>query len=693
MYRTGDVARWRADGQLDFLGRADDQISLHGFRIEPAEVEAVLAGHHSVAQAVVALSGDVPGGQRLVGYLVPRPGITPDHDSLRRHALTALPPHMVPAVFVILDALPVTAQGKLDRAALPAPAVRPRGGRPPAGGREELLCKLFTQVLGTQAGPLDDFFELAGDSIMAIQLASRARAAGLVFTPSEVFVSRTPASLAAAARDAAAAAAADAGTGDDTGRLPLTPIMRWWRDQGGAAGAFTMSALFPVPAGTSRSGVAAALSALVARHAALRMRLLRYPSAGWELETLPAEHARPEPALAVAAADGLTGDALTCAAQEVAARTRIDPETGRMLAATWFDRGAARDGWLLLTLHHLAADGVSLRILAEEFAQLLGGEQEPPPARGTPFRHWARRLAAQAVRPDWAAAELPRWERMLSGPSAALAPGQPSPAGGRGTLTEVLPASLTGKLLAEVTAVFRCGPQDVFLTALLAAAVRWRGSGTDLLVDVEGHGRQALSDDIDISSTIGWFTVQYPVRLDAGTSAGPEFWLAGAGTGRALKRVKERLRGITAGGLGYGLLRYLNPQAADRLAGLPVPDVRFNYLGRFGSLDDGGVRLVAAAQNAPPLGHAVELDVVAETTADGPRLCASWSYAEGTVTEAEARRLGDYWHEALGVLARHAERNRTGGASSSDFPLVELTQEEIDAMEADMDDLTGSEWR
>jgi amino acid adenylation domain-containing protein/non-ribosomal peptide synthase protein (TIGR01720 family) len=699
MYRTGDVARWRADGQLDFLGRDDNQISLHGLRIEPAEVEAVLARHHSVAQAVAALREDVPGEQRLVGYLVPRPGIAPDHDGLRRHALAALPPHMVPSMFVTLDVLPVTAHGKLDRAALPAPVPVARVARPAAGGREELLCELFTQVLftqvqgtqvqGAQAGPLDDFFELAGDSIMAIQLVSRARAAGLVFTPYEVFVSRTPASLAAIARDVAVAAATEAD--DGAGRFPLTPIMRWWREQGGTAAAFTMSALFPVPAGTSRSRVAAALATLGATHATLRMRLLGDASAGWELEALPAEHARPEPALSVVAASGLTEAELTRAAQEVAARTRLDPGTGQPLAATWFDAGAGRDGRLLLTLHHLACDGVSLRILAEELAQLLGGAAEPPP-EGTSFRRWARRLAAQAVRPDWVAAELPRWERMLSGSRTALAPGKPL-AGGRGTLTAVLPVSLTGKLLAEVTAAFRCGPQEVFLTALLAAAIRWRGSGTELLVDVEGHGRQPLSDDIDVSRTVGWFTVQYPVRLDAGTSAGSEFWLAGASTGRALKQVKERLRDIAAGGLGYGLLRYLNPQAAARLSGLQVPDVRFNYLGRFASLEDGGARLVAADQNAPPLGHAVELDVVTELTADGPRLSASWSYATGTITAAQARRLSAYWQQALGVLARHAGQDRTGGASSSDFPLVELTQEEIDAMEADLDDLTGSEWR
>jgi amino acid adenylation domain-containing protein/non-ribosomal peptide synthase protein (TIGR01720 family) len=691
MYRTGDVASWRGDGQLHFIGRADDQVSLRGFRIEPAEIEAALTRHAAVARAAVLLCEDVPGGQRLVGYLVPRGGVVLDHDDVRRHALAVLPLHMVPALFITVNGLPVTRNGKLDRSALPAPAAAKRAGRPPADGPERILCELFGELLGTTVGPQDDFFQIGGDSIVAIQLASRARRAGLGFTPDEVFTARTPAGLAAASRPVAGAEAEPDSAGP--GVVPLTPVMRWWRDQGGPADAFTMSALLPVPRSTTRERLDAALRTLTSRHPVLRMRLLRQPTGEEEL-LVPAAGPPPSgPSLTVTAAADLTEAALGRAATEAAARTRLDPYAGQMLAATWFDRGGDQDGRLLLTLHHLAADAVSWHILSAELAPLLADGEEPPP-EGTSFRRWAQVLTAEASRTARAADELPAWERMLSGTPAALAPGRLPPAGQptarRRTITTEVPASLTEQLLAAVTA-FRCGPQEILLTALLAAAVRWRGTGTGLLVDVEGHGRAAPADEIDLSRTVGWFTVQYPVRLDAGTAAGADFWPGGAATGQAVKQVKDQLRDIPGNGLGYGLLRYLNPSTAARLASLPVPDVRFNYLGRFAGADAGGTELIAAG--APPPAHAVELDVLTEVSARGPRLVASWSYAEPAIAEAEVRELSGHWCDALAVIAGHAGRDGAGGASSSDFPLVDLTQEEIDTLESELDELAGTEPR
>jgi amino acid adenylation domain-containing protein/non-ribosomal peptide synthase protein (TIGR01720 family) len=692
MYRTGDMASWRDDGQLHFVGRTDDQVSLRGFRIEPAEIEAALTRHAAVARAAVVLREDVPGEQRLVGYLVPDQDAALDHDDVRRHALAVLPFHMVPAVFITVEGLPVTRNGKLDRSALPASTGARRTGQAPADGPEQILCELFGELLGTSAGPLDDFFEIGGDSIVAIQLASRARQSGLAFTPDEVFTARTPASLAAVSRPVAAVSTS-APDGAGTGAFPLTPVMRWWRGQDGQADTFTMSALLLVPRATTREALAAALRVLTSRHPVLRMRLLRQPDGQEELVVPPAGQTPASPSLTLADAVGLTEAELRRAAEETAAGTRLDPQAGQMLTATWFDRGRDADGRLLLTLHHLAADTVSWHILSAELTSLLADGQEPPP-EGTSFRRWAQVLTEEAGHPTRVTAELPVWERMLSGTSAALAPGGLPPdgrqGGQRGTLTMTLPPSLTEQLMTAALA-FRCGPQELLLTALLAAAIRWRGTGTGLLVDVEGHGRTASSGDIDLSRTVGWFTVQYPVRLDAGTSADAAFWLDGAATGQAVKQVKDQVRGVPGHGLGYGLLRYLNPLTAARLASLPTPDVRFNYLGRFAGADTGSAELIAAG--ARPLAHAVELDVLTEVSADGPQLVAFWSYAESAIDPAEARELSRHWCDALAVIASHAAQDDAGGASSTDFPLVDLTQAEIDALESDLDQLTGTEPR
>ncbi|MEV1178128.1 amino acid adenylation domain-containing protein, partial [Nonomuraea sp. NPDC049784] len=625
MYRTGDLVHRRPDGQLHFLGRADDQVKVRGVRVEPAEIEAVLARHESVARAAVALRDG-----RLIAYLVGR-GISCDTGDVLAHAVASLPVHMVPGEFVVLDALPITPQGKLNRAALPAPSFRPTAPREPATERESALCGLFSELLGAPAGPDDDFFRLGGDSIGAIQLVGRARAAGMSLTPREVFVARTPAALAAVAR-ATARTVADS----PVGRFPLTPIMHWWREHGGPLDTFTQSLLLPVPEGAGEDRIKAALRTLAARHAALRMRLLRHSDTDWELEVPPPD----EPVEVL----------FTRTGTETA--PRLDPEHGQMLAATWLEPDR-----LLVTAHHLAVDGVSWRILGPELTALLQG-RDTPGAAGTSFAGWARLLAAEAVRPERVEAELPVWKRLVSGDEAAIAPGWDGQGGPRTTLTRTLPADLTEQAVTDLPAAFRCGPDDVLLTALAGAVTRWRG-GTGVLVDLEGHGRESPTDDVDITGTVGWFTTQYPVRLDATGSPA-----------EALKRTKERLRAVPSGGLGYGLLRYLNPRTARELAELPTPDVRFNYLGRF----DGELVGMPGA----PMAYAIELDTVVHAG----RLVASWSYAADAIGEDQVERLAGLWFDALAELAGKAGE---GGSTSSDFPLVELSQSQIEDLEADLD--------
>ncbi|MDF3150148.1 phosphopantetheine-binding protein, partial [Streptomyces sp. T21Q-yed] len=229
-------------------------------------------------------------------------------------------------------------------------------GRAPEGVREVTLCALFEEVLGVErVGADDDFFRLGGDSIMAIQLAGRASGAGLGIAPRDIFTARTPAALALTAREAA-----NLGTVEDsgTGRFPLTPVMRWWREQDGDAAAFTQSMVFPVPRDVGLERVEAAVRGLVERHGVLRMRLV-----DGELEV-------PEdvPGVAVERVEMPAGADPRASAEELAASVRLDPEKGEMLRATWLDPASGQPGLLLLTVHHLAVDGVSWRLLGPELA-------------------------------------------------------------------------------------------------------------------------------------------------------------------------------------------------------------------------------------------------------------------------------------------------------------------------------------
>jgi amino acid adenylation domain-containing protein/non-ribosomal peptide synthase protein (TIGR01720 family) len=675
MYRTGDLAHRDDHGNTYYLGRSDEQVKLRGLRIEPGEIAAALTEHPTVERAVAVVRHDRADSAQLVAYVVPAPGAAIDEDALLLHASGRLPAAMVPAAVVVLDALPLSSHGKLDRAALPAPAARTAGTvRLPGSAREEVLCGLFAELLDVeQPGADDDFFRLGGDSIMAIQLAARARAAGLVVSPHDVFTVRTPARLAALARTPEGDVPEE-DTG--TGRLPLTPVMHWWLEQVRDTSAFTQSMLFPLAPGTGLVAIEEAVSVLTERHAALRMRLVREDDTGWELQ-VPEERAV-HGARAVRVAVPADAD-LHSRATALARTITLRPEDGDLVRAAWLDPGSGRPGALLLTLHHLAVDGISWRVLGQELAAALdGGSQDgATPAKTASFTRWSRLLSREAeLRLD----ELPWWQRQLTDDTARLGM-VAEPGGRREALTFDLDPELTRSVLLTVPGAFNCRPDAVMLTALTAAAVQRRGSGSSLVVHLEGHGREAISAPVDVSGTVGWFTTQYPVRLDIGAaSVSP-----GGRPGEALKCVKEQLLTVPSGGLGWGLLRYLHPETGPVLAELPAPDVRFNYLGRFATTDAAGGRLLEPGPDAVPLAHSLEVDVLAREENGETVLEASFSYPSGVFTEDGIRALAGAWCEALGVLADHCGPDGEAVHAPSDFPLVDLTGDQLELLAQELD--------
>jgi amino acid adenylation domain-containing protein/non-ribosomal peptide synthase protein (TIGR01720 family) len=693
MYRSGDLVRWSKNGELHYAGRSDHQVKIRGFRIELSEIEAVIGGQPDVSGVVVVVREDEPGVKRLVGYLV---GDEPDVDAIREQAARVLPDYMVPAAFVVLTELPLTTSGKLDHKALPAPDFTPLGeGRAPATEREELLCRLFADVLGLPSvGPEDGFFALGGDSIVSIQLVSKARKAGLLFSARDVFQHKTVAGLAAVATEAGTfvAEAPDAGIGD----LPLTPIMHWLRDLGGPLGRFNQTALVRTPRGADLDGLATVLQALLDHHDTLRMRL-----DDWAMTIVPRGQTRAAELLRRVDVAGLDAAGLrdVIKAEADVAWGELDPGTGQIMRAVWFDAGED-PGQLLLAVHHLAVDGISWRVLLPDLAAAweayeAGKDIDLEPV-GTSFRTRARRLA-EAVRIE----ELPLWLHDQPDPPLAERPVNPSDiVANSGTLTVALPAGSTAALLTEVPEAFRAGINDVLLTGLALAVVDWRrrngrGHSTNVLIDLEGHGREDMFDGVDLSRTVGWFTSMYPVHLDPKVNDWAGIWAGGPAAGQALKHVKEQLRAVPDNGIGYGLLRYLNAETAPELAELPVPQIGFNYLGRLDLVGDNETAdwgLMPDADevsggNDPqmPVPHLLDLNAVARDGGEGTQLVATWTWAGGLLTEREVRDLAQTWFRALDALLDHAREPGSGGYSPSDLGLVSLSQNEIDLLE--------SEWR
>ncbi|MFE0177215.1 non-ribosomal peptide synthase/polyketide synthase [Streptomyces sp. NPDC059002] len=700
MYRTGDLVRWRADGTLEYLGRADNQVKIHGLRVELSEIATVLEGHQAVAQAAVLVREDRPGDRRLVGYVTP--GATaPDAAELRAYLRDVLPEYMVPVALVVLDALPLTSTGKLDKKALPAPdfqADAGTGDRGPQSRVEEVLCALFADILGLDRIGVDDgFFDLGGDSILSIQLISRARAEDIRLTVRDVFERQTVAALAQSVEEALAAAgtpeptgsataaeaAAAPADGTDTARpAQWTPIMRWFSGLGAPVAPFNQSVAVQVPAGAELDAVTTAVQAVVDHHDTLRMRTGTVPG---DVEIQPEGTVRATDLVRRFDATGLEGAGLDEAVRREAGqeRTLLDPAAGRMLRAVWFDRGG-QDGLLALVAHHFAVDGVSWRILLQDLAEAWEAAEHGSytilAPVGTPWTQWAR-AQADAAADD--AAELAYWQGVVAGAddrgTPRLDPARDTQENA-GRIELSLPADLTRDLLTWVPGALHTGISDVLLTAFGSAIGDWRRTrglrGGPVLVDVEQHGRDEATG-VDLTRTLGWFTALYPLRLPTGTTD------RGRGTlGELVRDVKECTRAVPGQGAGYGRLRY----AQGALAAHTAPEFLFNYLGRVTGSGEGeawGVALrdVAGTDPAMPLDHPVALNAATEDGDEGPRLRVAWTYAPGLYTEDDVRSLADGWFRALGDLVAYAGRPDAGALVPSDVTLPDITRADIDHLE------------
>lgn len=697
LYRTGDLVRYLEDGNIEFLERKDEQVKVRGYRIEPAEIEAALAQHPAVRDAVVVAREDVPGQKKLVAYMTPRAGVSFESNGtiseLRAHLGENLPEYMVPSAFVALAALPLGANGKIDRRSLPAPefvhSLREQHSVAMTAD-EATLARIWSEVLRVpEVGVTDNYFELGGDSILSIQIASRANRAGFDISPRDLFTSQTVAELARVAKKAkvpvAEVVASPNGDNNAVQDVPLTPIQRWFFSKNFAEPHhWNQSILLETREPLRRSALADAVTALMRDHAALRLRFTQNERGDWQQRLLPLSAVLTEQTPVHEVDLSLVSERAKkellerCCAQAQRSLNLADGPLLRFVVFNLDQQGGQR---LLGLAHHLITDGVSWRVLLDELEQryqhaLSGAAIDNTPAAS--FREWADHLAKQDDS-DWLSAQENYWRTADQEALEFRIPlDEPEPVDNTGASEAALTVSLTPAeteaLLREVSRAYRTRIQDVLLAALGSALHDWTGRRR-IAVWMEGHGRERIGsegpDDVSLGSAIGWFTSLYPVVVDAE-------WEDEV---TSLKAAKEALRNVPNGGAGYGLWQHSNTNNASRHS--DRGGVAFNYLGQFDREIEAS-SLFALASESPGSAASPRADRVFALEINGAIvngcLQLTWNYSRNLHHHETIEWLASTYIESLQRLINHCRLPGSIGFTPSDFPNANLTQPELDEL-------------
>jgi amino acid adenylation domain-containing protein/non-ribosomal peptide synthase protein (TIGR01720 family) len=685
LYRTGDLARYLPDGTIEYLGRIDHQVKLRGFRVELGEIETVLCEQPGVKMAIVVVREDGPDHRSLVAYVVPANSSPLSVNELRSRLEQKLPEYMLPSAFVVLPELPRLPNGKIDRTSLPAPdraySQSQAGYVGPRNPVEETLQQIWQQVLGIpQIGVNDNFFALGGDSILSIQIVARVNQAGLKLSPKLLFRHQTIAELSQVTTASVAATLAHQGLA--AGRVALTPIQHYFFEQGLAEQHhFNQSVLLEVRHRLTATQLQRVIEQLVLHHDALRLRFERDEASGeWQQYYTGEEAARQIRVEEIDLSD-VKESALEDRATEL--QRGLNLEHGPLMKVALIELGPNQCQRLLMVIHHLAVDGVSWRILLDDLERGLSQDNRDESIswgpKTTSFGQWSERLTEYAQSSELQA-ELNFWSEIVR-----TAPALPLPfdredrdrtLNSSRSMGRHLEIDETRALLQEVPAAYHTQINDVLLTALVEAIGMWSGERR-IAVEMEGHGREEISEDVDLSRTAGWFTSVYPVILDIRNSETP---------GDALRQVKEQLRSIPNGGIGFGVLRYLS-NASQLKTDNPV-ELSFNYLGQLDQILDSNSLFSGASESIGPQQslqgrqrYALE---VGAAVAQG-QLHVRFTYNEHLHTAETIQEVMHSYMKALRELIAHCQSEEAGGFTPSDFALIELNQQELDLALSEID--------
>jgi amino acid adenylation domain-containing protein/non-ribosomal peptide synthase protein (TIGR01720 family) len=686
LYRTGDLARWLPDGDIEFLGRLDHQVKLRGYRVELGEIENRLTAHPAVKEAVVTTGSDDMGDKYLCAYIVAAAGATLDSGELKEHLSRYLPGYMIPAYFMPLESLPLTPNGKLDRKALPEPVLEQKNNNEaPRNGVEEVLAKAWAEILGIEKVFIDDnFFEIGGDSIKGIRIASRLKEHHLDVTVNDFFMHRTIKELSKHVKKSTHRA----DQGPVTGQVHLTPIQHWFFRSGFNCPAhFNQSVMIYREEGFDDAAVEQVLQHIAEHHDALRM-VFRGTTPGITQENLGPGIVQELFRLEVMNLKEIDLDeaqeAIKTRADQVQASFSLD--SGPLLKGALFK---TRQGdHLLLVIHHLVVDGISWRIILEDFEsgykQAVQGETPRFVPKTDSFRHWA------AVLKEYAGSsrlekELDYWRQLaeIRVPPLHvdhLVQENKNKLEYNHSLAVTLDRHETEKLLKQCHAAYNTGIEDLLLTALALAVKEWKGN-EKMWVNLEGHGRERVTEGIDVSRTVGWFTSQYPVLLD----------VTGAVSGDLsypIKYIKETLRRVPGKGIGYGLLKYCKEDGDKDAAEFAIePGINFNYLGEFGREFHGSEdRLFKISEISPGQAISPENQRLFPLDIDGiimgDELQFSFSYNMYQYETESIETLGEIFKQKLAAIIAHCTGKEEKELTPADVGYSGISLEDFETIEA-----------
>ncbi len=681
MYRTGDLARWMPDGNIEYLGRIDHQVKIRGYRIELGEVESLLLKVESVREAIVMAHADETGQNQLVAYYIA--GQELKASELRSELGRELPNYMVPSYFIQLEQMPLTPNGKIDRKELPSPEGSLQSGADyvePHTAPERALVAVWQSVLGVQTvGILDNFFDLGGDSIKAIQIVSRAFQAGYKLDMKDLFQYPTVATLAPHMHEVSRIA----DQGEVSGETVLLPIQHgFFAQEQVDAHHFNQAVMLHREQGFEEEPLRQALTQLVVHHDALRM-VFRKAEQGWEAWNRGVKEGKLYD-LEVADFKGVPIGPTLCQAIEARASTiqsSIRLDEGPLLKVGLFH--CADGDHLLLVIHHMVVDGVSWRILLEDlsnaYEQSVRGEAVQFPAKTDSFRVWSERLSAYADSPEMES-EHAYWEQVNE--LAASEPPQ-LPVSQEysdrfmqqdmGIVNVRLTKKETDQLLKQAHRAYNTEVNDLLLTALGKTLSAWTGS-EQVAILLEGHGREDILKDTDISRTVGWFTSQYPVLLRINR----EDDISGH-----IKRMKEMLRSIPHKGIGYGIWRYLS-QNGPSGATYAEPQISFNYLGEFDqTLQHSGMHFspYSSGANTHELTQMSCVMDVGGLVTDG-MLELSIQYNIKALQQNTAEQLAEQFRQNVLEVIQHCASREHSELTPGDVLLPGLSLDALDRMVA-----------